>query len=88
MMPGYYEKEQSIIRFKYGPKVTDLKNDIADVDKDLKNSSLSATWPELKRRKVEDITQLKKIYSEWFSTDVQVHCERIHLFCLFLFLHP
>jgi hypothetical protein len=75
-MPGYYEKEQSLVRSKFGPKVTDLNTEIASIDKDLKNSSLSTTWPELKKRKVEDMTQLKKIFSEWFSTDVQVNSKQ------------
>ena len=71
-MPGYYEKEQGTVRAKYEAKVIALKSDMADIDKDLKNSSMATQWQELKKRKVEDMSQIKKIYSEWFSTNVQV----------------
>ena len=72
VMPGYHEIGQRLAKAQYLPKITAIKQDLKAIDNDLNDSSKSEKCPDLKKRKEEDIAKLKKIYSDWFSTDVQV----------------
>ncbi len=71
-MPGYYEEEQRAVKAEYKPEIKALKKDIYTIQESLRDNSKSSEWPALKERETQDRAQMKKLYSEWFSSDVQV----------------
>ncbi len=73
-MPGYYDEEQKAVEAKYKPKISALKQDIYDIENNLRDDAKSSEWPELKKRETEDRAEMRKLYSEWFSSDAQVRC--------------
>jgi hypothetical protein len=73
-MPGYYDEEQKAVQAKYMPQIIALKENIYTTEKNLKDEAKSSEWPALKKLETEDRAQLRKLYSEWFSSDAQVRC--------------
>ena len=79
-MPGYYDEEQIAAQAKYKPQILALKKNIYDIENDLRDDGKASEWPTLKKRETEDRAEMRKLYSEWFSSDAQVRAQLLFVY--------